>query len=84
MSGDKLSLENTAHLDGIIIGGSASSANDDAPWILELSEFVRQVAGANSKLKMVGGGFGHTLICKALGGTVQKAKPRYVFGPGSK
>lgn len=79
ISGDKLTLENTAHLDGIIVGGSASSANDDEPWMLELGEFIRQVAGSNSKLKMVGVCSGHQLICKALGGTVRRG-PRFVFG----
>ena len=70
IEGDFPTLENTAHLDGLICMGSDKSVLDDSPWMRELCEFFKSVA--DTKLKIVGICFGHQLINQAFGGTVTK------------
>jgi len=60
-----------AGVDGWIMTGSKCSANDAAPWIQELSHFVRQLW--NEQQPLVGICFGHQLIAHALGGRVDKS-----------
>jgi GMP synthase (glutamine-hydrolysing) len=57
--------------DAWLTTGSRHSVNDDAAWIRDLEDFVRQVAAAG--VPFVGICFGHQLIAKALGGSVVKA-----------
>lgn len=54
--------------DGYVITGSPASVNDDAPWVLALLEFLRQLDAARTPT--VGLCFGHQAIVRALGGTV--------------
>lgn len=56
---------------GWITSGSRFSAYDDEPWILGLSQFVRDAA--HEQAPHVGICFGHQLIAQALGGRVEKA-----------
>lgn len=55
--------------DGYVITGCAQSANDPDPWISELIRFIRECYVG--KVKMVGICFGHQIIAKAMGGTVE-------------
>lgn len=57
--------------DGYVTTGSRHSVYDDIPWIERLKEFVRDLNGAQKKL--VGICFGHQLIARALGGTIEKS-----------
>ncbi len=59
--------------DGFIVTGSPASANDDAPWVAELFETIRQVEAA--KVPLMGACFGHQAVALALGGKVE-------FNPG--
>ena len=70
MEGDYPTLENTAHLDGLLCMGSDMSAYEDAPWMLELGEVFKSVE--NTSLKIVGVCFGHHLINKVFGGEVAR------------
>ncbi|PMJ98134.1 hypothetical protein [Vibrio sp. 10N.261.55.A7] len=57
-------------MDAWIITGSVRSANDELPWMLKLERFIQEVA--SKRVRMIGICFGHQLIAKALGGTVEK------------
>ena len=59
-----------------LITGSNSSAYDDDPWILELIQWIRDVASLH--IKLIGICFGHQVIAQALGGEVK----RYAGGWG--
>lgn len=48
-----------------LITGSNSSAYDDDPWILELIQWIRDVASLH--IKLIGICFGHQVIAQALG-----------------
>lgn len=56
--------------DGWLITGSRHGVCEDRPWMCRLGEFVRAIRDAGKPL--VGICFGHQLIAKALGGTVEK------------
>lgn len=56
--------------DGWLITGSRYGVYEDYPWIRRLEEFVRAIRDAGKPL--VGVCFGHQVIAKALGGTVEK------------
>lgn len=60
--------EDLSAFDGVMITGSPASARDDAPWVAELLQMIRQIADA--KLPMFGACFGHQAIALALSGTV--------------
>ncbi|KAL5262593.1 hypothetical protein ACHWQZ_G008107 [Mnemiopsis leidyi] len=79
IDGDMPNLENTADLDAMICLGSAKSAYENEPWMLQLCEFFKSVA--STKLKLYGSCFGHQLINRAFGGEVAKNAERgFVFG----
>ncbi|KAJ8900812.1 hypothetical protein NDN08_000111 [Rhodosorus marinus] len=64
-------VEEIKQYDGIVISGSATSANDELEWIDKLSEMIRMIA-SQDKTRLVGICFGHQLVAKALGGSVLK------------
>lgn len=57
--------------DAWVATGSFSSVNDEEDWIRALEQFVREVATA--RVPYVGICFGHQMLAKALGGTVEKS-----------
>lgn len=66
-----------AAFDGLLIGGSPASVNDDAPWIDRLMDLIRAAAGG---VPMAGACFGHQAIARALGGTVGANPGGWVMG----
>uniref|UniRef100_A0A7S0BTW4 Glutamine amidotransferase domain-containing protein n=1 Tax=Rhodosorus marinus TaxID=101924 RepID=A0A7S0BTW4_9RHOD len=72
-------LEEIQLYDGIVISGSASSANDEMEWINKLSELIRMIA-SQDKTRLVGICFGHQLVAKALGGCVIK-QDKFILQP---
>lgn len=65
--------------DAWLITGSAFSAYEDHDWIRELERFIRDTY--NNDIPIVGICFGHQVIAKALGGTVEKSKNGWGVGP---
>lgn len=57
--------------DAWVATGSFYSVNDDEEWIRHLEQFVREIAEA--RVPYVGICFGHQMLAKALGGTVEKS-----------
>lgn len=56
--------------DGWVITGSRHSVYEELDWIVQLKDFVRQIA--DSERPLVGICFGHQLIAEALGGKVER------------
>jgi GMP synthase-like glutamine amidotransferase len=65
-------------VDGFIITGSKSSAYDDKEWIRNLERLVQELHA--KRKKMVGICFGHQVIARALGGTVEKSDKGWGVG----
>jgi GMP synthase-like glutamine amidotransferase len=63
--------------DAYLITGSAAGVYDDAPWIAEAAEFLRQAKG---KAALVGVCFGHQLMAQAFGGRVIKSPKGWGVG----
>lgn len=64
--------------DGIMITGSPASVHDPDPWISRLEKLVRDCVAA--RVPLFGACFGHQVIAKALGGTVEENPNGWVFG----
>lgn len=64
--------------DGLLIGGSPASVNDENHWIERLSTLIRQAHAAG--VPMVGVCFGHQAIAQALGGEVGPNPGPFVLG----
>ncbi|KAG6373022.1 class I glutamine amidotransferase-like protein [Boletus reticuloceps] len=62
------------HYEGILIGGSRASANDQLPWVIKLLAYIKRVVADRHSLKIFGACFGHQVICKALGSPVEKGE----------
>nr|CRH08005.1 Conserved protein of unknown function. Putative glutamine amidotransferase [Candidatus Magnetococcus massalia] len=67
-----------AAFDGYLIGGSADSAYDPAPWIAPLERFIQSLH--REQRPLVGICFGHQIIAQALGGVVMKAASGWGLG----
>jgi GMP synthase-like glutamine amidotransferase len=59
-----------ADFDGWIVTASPASVHDDAPWINNLFDLIVELE--HNQTKLLGAGFGHQAIAKALGGKVAK------------
>ncbi len=53
---------------GVVISGAHAMITDDAPWMLRLAEWTRRMVTA--QVPYLGVCFGHQLLAKAAGGTV--------------
>ena len=67
-----------AEADGWLITGSRHGAYEDLLWIAPLEKLIRQIRDAGQPL--VGICFGHQIIAKALGGTVEKFVDGWAVG----
>ncbi len=56
--------------EGWLVSGSRHGAYEDLPWIARLEEFLREAYAA--RVPIVGICFGHQILARALGGTVEK------------
>ncbi|RWM38708.1 type 1 glutamine amidotransferase [Mesorhizobium sp.] len=65
--------------DGWLITGSKSGVNDGQPWIARLEALVREIF--ESEKPLIGICFGHQLVAKALGGTVERSSGGWIVGP---
>lgn len=64
--------------DGWIVSGSRRSAYEDEGWIHQLSDLIVELVA--SRRRTVGICFGHQLIARALGGTVERAEVGWGVG----
>lgn len=64
--------------DGWIITGSKHGVYEDHSWLQPLEAFIRQVYESGAPL--VGICFGHQIVAKAMGGTVEKSAEGWVVG----
>ncbi|CAM3092934.1 type 1 glutamine amidotransferase [Vibrio rarus] len=64
--------------DGYIIIGSLANAYDNAPWIIDLMQWTLRCEARRKP--QVGIGFGHQLIARALGGTVERSPKGWGLG----
>lgn len=67
-----------AGFDGLLIGGSPASVNDENHWIETLSGLIRRAFAAG--LPMMGVCFGHQAIAQALGGKVGPNPGDFILG----
>lgn len=70
--------DSTEECDGWIITGSRHGTYDDLPWMLKLSDLIRQLD--TEKRKLVGICFGHQLIAHVLGGESGKSDKGWGVG----
>ncbi len=61
-------LPTAAECAGVVISGAHAMITDDAPWMLRLAEWTRKMVTA--QVPYLGICFGHQLLAKAAGGTV--------------
>lgn len=54
-----------------LIPGSRAEAYSDAPWVVELRQFIQDLF--DEKAKMIGICFGHQIIAETIGGRVERA-----------
>lgn len=64
--------------DAYISTGSRHGAYESLPWLVELTDFLRQLHMANKPF--VGICFGHQLMGQVLGGTVEKSEKGWGIG----
>lgn len=64
--------------DGWIITGSKHGVYENAPWMIELQQFLRDTVSA--KLPVFGVCFGHQILATALGGKVVKSDKGWGVG----
>jgi GMP synthase-like glutamine amidotransferase len=70
--------ETISECDGWLITGSRHGAYEDHPFIPPLEDFIRAVMA--KKIPLVGICFGHQIIAKAMGGTVEKYQGGWAVG----
>ena len=66
---------------GVIVTGSAASANDGDGWISRTTEFLRRVA--DRAIPIYGVCFGHQLVARTFGGKVEKCPRGWELGTTS-
>ena len=64
--------------DAYLVTGSKHGVYDNLPWMIKLSEFIRQIISA--KKRLTGVCFGHQIIADALGGDVGKSDKGWGLG----
>ena len=69
---------NINEVDAYLITGSKYSVYDNEPWIIALTEFVRELHREHKKL--IGICFGHQMVAHALGGCVDKSSEGWGLG----
>lgn len=70
--GDIPSAEDVDKYQGLVIGGSHYSVNDDKEWVKRMEQLIVSLAKKSPSPRVVGLCFGHQLLAKALGGSVSR------------
>ncbi|KAM0790985.1 hypothetical protein ACM66B_004285 [Microbotryomycetes sp. NB124-2] len=66
--------------DAVLITGSASSAYEDIQWINNLVTFTSQLPEVNPRLKLFGICFGHQIVARAFGSSVERNSKGWEIG----
>ncbi|BGP02920.1 putative glutamine amidotransferase [Rhodotorula toruloides] len=74
------SEEEVKGADGVLITGSAASAYEPLPWITTLVSFTTSLPSLNPFLKLIGICFGHQIIARAFGSTVERNEKGWEIG----
>ncbi|KAJ3554200.1 hypothetical protein NP233_g12472 [Leucocoprinus birnbaumii] len=69
-----------AKCDAVMIAGSPADAGSDEAWTKRLVSFVQHVSEEHPQIKMYGICFGHQIVNRALGGTVQRNAQGWELG----
>lgn len=64
--------------DGVMITGSPSSVNENAPWMVRLERMVHDIMAHN--IPLFGACFGHQIIAKALGCKIKPSPQGWSHG----
>ncbi|KAK4048114.1 hypothetical protein OIV83_004984 [Microbotryomycetes sp. JL201] len=72
--------ERVRQADAVLITGSASSAYEDIPWINNLVAFTSRLPELNSGLKVFGICFGHQIVARAFGSSVERNSKGWEIG----
>lgn len=67
VNGDFPTEDRVKSADGLLITGSAHTAHDDEPWILDLVDYIVRLPSVNPSLKTIGICFGQQVISRAYG-----------------
>lgn len=70
--GEIPSEEDIDKYQGFVIGGSHHSVNDDKEWVKRMEQLIVLLAKKSPSPRVVGLCFGHQLLAKALGGSVNR------------
>ena len=70
--------EDIQAFDGVMITGSPASVHDDAAWVSQLFDLIREMDAA--EVPVFGACFGHQAIAMALGGSVDRNPEGWVHG----
>ena len=66
------SFDEIGDVHAILVTGSMYDAHGDDPWILKLLRLLQKLWKERPDIKFSGVCFGHQLLCRALGSTVQQ------------
>ncbi len=64
--------------DGVMITGSPASVSENAPWMQDLAQLVREIIARN--IPLFGACFGHQIIAKALGAPIIRNPEGWAHG----
>ncbi|KAL7342194.1 class I glutamine amidotransferase-like protein [Rhodotorula toruloides] len=78
--GEFPSEEEVRSADGVLITGSAASAYEPLPWITHLVSFTSSLPTLNPSLKLIGICFGHQIIARAFGSSVERNEKGWEIG----
>ena len=71
-------LPNPTDFDGYLVTGSRHGVYDELPWMTDLITHLQALRAA--KIPVAGVCFGHQIMAKAYGGTVEKSADGWVLG----
>ncbi|GAA5899679.1 putative amidotransferase [Sporobolomyces salmoneus] len=74
------SEETIKKANGVLLTGSAASAYESDPWILDLVSYLQNLSSLNSSLKLIGICFGHQIIARAYGAKTEKNEKGWEVG----
>uniref|UniRef100_K3YUN2 Glutamine amidotransferase domain-containing protein n=1 Tax=Setaria italica TaxID=4555 RepID=K3YUN2_SETIT len=78
IAGEFPAPEDLASYDGFVVSGSPHDAHGEEPWVRRLCALVQALHAMGKRV--LGVCFGHQVLCRALGGTVGRARGGWDVG----